>query len=603
MSSLGQKILRLNSLFLLLLLVAHCTPDDLITCTTGNSNCTITNAYGTFPDRSICRAGGAVYPTTEEELKAIVATATRSGLKMKVATRSSHSIPKLVCPGGEDGLLISTEHLNKVLKIDTAAMTMTVQSGVTLRDLISEAAEAKLALPYTPYWWGLTVGGMLGTGAHGSTLWGKGSSVHDYVIGLTIVSPGTDVDGFVKVRRLKEGDEELNAAKVSLGVLGVISQVTFKLEPLFERSITFLTKDDSNLGDEVISFGRKHEFADITWYPSQEKAVYRLDNRVSNNSISAKGLYDFIPFRSSPSVELALARVTEENQESSHDADGKCISAKLVTAFLTSTAYGLTNNGILFTGYPVIGSQHKVQSSGSCLDSPTDASITACAWHPNIKGEFFHQTTFSVALSSANSFIKDVQSLVKLKPKALCGVERYNGILMRYVTASSAYLGKEGDAIDFEITYYRSKDPLTPRLYEDIFEEIEQLAMFKYGALPHWGKNRNVAFEGVLNKYKNGQKFLKVKNAYDPLGLFSSEWTDQVLGLKDGISIVKEGCALEGLCRCTEDAHCAPSEDYYCRPGKVYSDARVCTRLNSNGNLLKEIATEDVDEKLSVQLA
>ncbi|XP_030487775.2 probable L-gulonolactone oxidase 6 [Cannabis sativa] len=581
---------------LLLMWVAYSTPpEEPITCTNGNSKCTITNSYGIFPDRTICRAGSAAYPTSEAELIATVADGTRRGLKMKATTQFSHSIPKLVCPGGEDGLLISTERLNKVLNIDTNAMTMTVESGVTLRDLISEAAKAKLALPYTPYWWGLTVGGMLGTGAHGSTLWGKGSAVHDYVIGLTIVSPGSEVDGFVKVRRLKEGDEELNAAKVSLGVLGVISQVTFKLEALFKRSISYVSKDDSNLGDEIGSFGRKHEFADITWYPAQQKVVYRVDDRVSSNT-SGNGLYDFIPFRSSPSVVLALARLTEENQDSSNDEDGKCISAKLVTAFLTKSAYGLTNNGILFTGYPVIGSQHKVQASGTCLDSLEDASITACAWDPNIKGEFFHQTTFSVALSSAKSFIQDVQELVKLKPKALCGIERYNGILMRYVTASTAYLGKDGDAIDFDITYYRSKDPLVPRLYEDILEEIEQLAMFKYGALPHWGKNRNIAFEGVLNKYKNGKEFLKVKKAYDPLGLFSSEWSDQVLGLKDGLSIVKKGCALEGLCRCTEDVHCAPSKDYFCRPGKIYSDAKVCTRLETNDDLFEQIIDSVIDE-------
>ena len=54
---------------------------------------------------------------------------------------------------------------------------------------------------------------------------GNGSSVHDYVVVLKIVSPGGPGDGFVKVRLLKDGDEELEAAKFSLGVLGVISQV------------------------------------------------------------------------------------------------------------------------------------------------------------------------------------------------------------------------------------------------------------------------------------------------------------------------------------------------------------------------------------------
>ncbi|PON75496.1 L-gulonolactone oxidase [Parasponia andersonii] len=600
MSLLGQQVLRLHCLLLLLSVVCCTPPEDPIKCSKGNSNCTITNSYGTFPDRSVCRAGAAAYPATEEELITIVANATRNGLKMKVATRFSHSIPKLVCPGRDDGLLISTKLLNKVLNVDAAAMTMTVGSGVTLRDLISVAANAKLALPYTPYWWGLTIGGLLGTGAHGSTLWGKGSSVHDYVTGLTIVSPGTAADGFVKVRRLKEGDEELNAARVSLGVLGVISQVTFKLEPLFKRSITYVTKNDSDLGDEVLSFGRKNEFADITWYPSQQKAVYRVDNRVASNT-SGDGLYDFIPFRTTTSLTLALIRTTEENQESSNDADGKCFGAKFLSGFLSTSAYGLTNNGILFTGYPVNGYQHRLQSSGTCLDSLPDAYITACAWDHNVKGEFFFQTTFSVALSVVKDFIQDVQNLVKLKPKALCGVELYNGILMRYVTASNGYLGKQEDAVDFDITYYRSKDPLTPRLYEDILEEIEQLAVFKYGALPHWGKNRNVAFEGAFAKYKNGQEFLRVKKVYDPLGLFSSEWTDQVLGLKGGLTIVKEGCALEGLCRCTEDIHCAPNKGYFCRPGNIYKDARVCTRLNSTKPLILKTTATDGDEGLPVK--
>ncbi|XP_057980300.1 probable L-gulonolactone oxidase 6 isoform X2 [Malania oleifera] len=315
---------------------------------------------------------------------------------------------------------------------------------------------------------------------------------------------------------------------------------------MFKRSITYVTKNDSDLGDQVVAFGKQHEFADITWYPSQQKALYRVDDRVSSN-ISGNGLNDFIGFRSTLSLTLAVIRTT----------------------------------GIVFTGYPVIGYQNRLQASGTCLDSLEDLHATACAWDPRVKGEFFHQTTFSIGLSAAKSLIRDVQMLVNLQPKALCGLELYNGILMRYVKASAAYLGKQEDALDFDITYYRSKDPLQPRLYEDVLEEVEQLALFKYGALPHWGKNRNLAFDGAIRKYKNAGEFLKVKQAYDPLGLFSSEWTDQVLGLKGGVSIVRDGCALEGLCVCSEDVHCAPKKGYYCRPGKIYKDARVCTRLSS----------------------
>ena len=174
------------------------------------------------------------------------------------------------------------------------------------------------------------------------------------------------------------------------------------------------------------------------------------------------------------------------------------------------------------------------------------------------------------------NFIEDVQKLVELEPNALCGLEWYNGILMRYVTASSAYLGRTEDAVAFDITYYRSKDPLTPRLFEDIIEEIEQIGLFKYGGLPHWGKNRNIGFLGAIRKYQNSDRFLKVKEEYDSGGLFSNEWTDQVLELKEGLTILKDGCALEGLCVCSQDSHCAPDKGYFCRPGRIYKEARVC---------------------------
>ncbi|MBA0772531.1 hypothetical protein Gotri_007888, partial [Gossypium trilobum] len=219
-----NALVLLKCLFLLVVLVGCSPPGEPVKCSTKDSNCTVTNSYGAFPDRIVCRAGNVVYPTSEQELVFIVSAATEAQRKMKVVTHFSHSIPKLVCPDGQDGLLIITKNLNRVVKINLAAMTMTVESGVTLRQLINEAAKAGLALPYAPYWWGMTIGGLLGTEAHGSSLWEKGSSVHDYVVEMRIVSPANAEDGYANVWVLNESDEDLDAAKVSLGVLGVISQ-------------------------------------------------------------------------------------------------------------------------------------------------------------------------------------------------------------------------------------------------------------------------------------------------------------------------------------------------------------------------------------------
>ncbi|RHN49593.1 putative oxidoreductase [Medicago truncatula] len=59
-----------------------------------------------------------------------------------------------------------------------------------------------------------------------------------------------------------------------------------------------------------------------------------------------------------------------------------------------------------------------MQSLGTCLDSLDNQMVTACSWDSRIKGEFYHQTTFSISLSIVKNFIQDVQKLVELEPKA-----------------------------------------------------------------------------------------------------------------------------------------------------------------------------------------
>ncbi|KAL6010776.1 hypothetical protein ACLOJK_001218 [Asimina triloba] len=555
-------------------------PSPVIECASGNDNCTVTNGYGAFPDRSTCRVASAAYPTSENELFLVVSNASMKKQKMKAVSVYSHSIPKLSCPGGPSGagLAISTMRLNRVVNVNAASMQMTVESGITLGSLINAAAQSGLALPHSPYWLGMTLGGLISTGSHGSSLFGKGSAVHEYVVGTRLVVPSKEsINGYyARIVELGEDDPDLLAAKVSLGVLGVISQVTLQLQPMFKRSTSYRVASDTGFEETIAAFGSTTEFGDLTWYPSQAKVVYRDDSRVPTNT-DGNGQNDFTGFRPQLSLVIATVRATEKAFESTRNASGKCVQAVTQVTTLMKTGMGLKNGNLLeFTGYPVIGYQNRMQSAGSCLNSSDDGLLTACGWDPRIRGLFFHQTTVSIPLSNISSFFADVKKLRDMYPTALCGTELYSGFLSRFIKSSTAYLGKTADSLDIDMTYYRPRDPATPRMYEDVLEEIEQMALFKYGGLPHWGKNRNVGFLGARAKFgSKGDKFVAAMGRYDPDGLFSSEWTDGILGLSGAtVEIKRKGCALEGLCICSLDEHCAPGTGYFCRPGVVYTQAR-----------------------------
>lgn len=552
-------------------------PMDPVQC--DSAACRVSNTYGSWPDRLLCTAAQVVYPTTEAQLLSAVAAGVQRRQKMKVVSKYAHSSPKLACPGGSEGLIISTRDYNRDLTIDKDKMTVTADSGIELRQLLDGIAAAGLALTHSPYWQGVSLGGLLSTGAHGSSFYGKGSAVHEYVVGMRLVVPAPPDEGYAKVIELTEKEnDELDAAKVSLGVLGVISKVTLQLEPMFKRSITFQSKSDEDLEEQILSFASAHEFGDVTWHPAQSKAIYRIDDRVPVDDVG-DGVFDFIGFRPLSAAVLGTARTTENLQEAKGIAKDKCVIGRLQVSAFQLIGRGLRqkkNSG--FSGvYPVVGYQHQMQASGSCL-STRESDPRVCPWDSRVNGEFYFVTALSIPVSKVQAFIEDVKALREKVVGGFCGVDLYNGIYMRFVKASTAYLGKPYDAVDLDVTYYRAREEGQARVVEDVMEEVEQMAAFKYGGVAHWGKNRPVAFMGVSAKYPQLQRFLQVKEKLDPQGLFSSDWSDFLLGLAP-LPTSTPGCALEGLCICSQHTHCAPHVGYFCQPGRVYHDARVCRKL------------------------
>jgi L-gulonolactone oxidase len=361
-------------------------------------------------------------------------------------------------------------------------------------------------------------------------------------------------------------------------------QVTLSVERGFKRSVTYNFTSDEEFEEELMDHARKHEFGDITWYPSKHKAVYRYDDRVPIN-VSGNGVYDFIGFQStsiliSKSIRAAgniynVQINAEKAMESTRNVKGKCIVAATSVGSKQLIANGL-KNGLIFTGYPVVGPQAKIQTSGSCLYSPTVDVTAACPWDPRIDGLFFYETTAIFPAPKFADFIRDVRKLRDQNPDNFCGVDIYNGFLIRFIKASGAYLGQSEDSVVVDFNYYRASEASTPRLNQDLWEEVEQMAFFKHGAKPHWAKNRNVAFFGVQRKYPRFSEFVAAKKQLDPENMFSSEWTDEIVFGKEAAKGGDQGCALEGLCICSQDRHCSPEKGYFCQQGLVYKEARVC---------------------------
>ena len=223
-------------LLFLLLLSGHAPapalalpPRPPVRCAGGS--CVLSNAYGAWSsDRADCPVSAVAYPASEPEVVAAVARASAAGARVKVVSGFAHTIPKLACPGGGGGgnastLLISTARLAGV-EVDAAARTVTADAGALLRAVIDAAEARGLSLAAAPYWEGVSVGGLVSTGSHGSSWWGRGGAVHDHVVGLRLVAPAAEADGWATVLPLRRGDELFPAALVSLGLLGVVTKVS-----------------------------------------------------------------------------------------------------------------------------------------------------------------------------------------------------------------------------------------------------------------------------------------------------------------------------------------------------------------------------------------
>ncbi|MBD2516046.1 FAD-binding oxidoreductase [Nostoc sp. FACHB-973] len=178
-----------------------------------------------------------VYPRTQEQLAAVLATAHKNNWRILPFGSGS----KLSWGGLAKGIdvVVSTERINQLIEHAVGDLTVTVEAGMKFSNLQALLANSRqfLALdPTAPD--SATIGGIVATGDTGS-LRQRYGSVRDQLLGITFVrADGEIAKAGGRVVKNVAGYDLMKLFTGSYGTLGVISQVTFRLYPLQEASAT-----------------------------------------------------------------------------------------------------------------------------------------------------------------------------------------------------------------------------------------------------------------------------------------------------------------------------------------------------------------------------
>lgn len=180
-----------------------------------------------------------VLPTSIREIQDVLTYAASN--KLSVVPAGSGTKLGIGNPPERVDFVVSTLRLKDVLEYEPADLTATVQAGIRLADLQAQLAENGQCLPLDPpYSTHATVGGIAAANSSGPSSLCYGTS-RNRVLGMRVVqSNGTVVKSGGKVVKNVAGYDLNKLYLGSFGTLGIISELTFKLDPLPEVERTIL---------------------------------------------------------------------------------------------------------------------------------------------------------------------------------------------------------------------------------------------------------------------------------------------------------------------------------------------------------------------------
>src|SRR6476661_7627978 len=232
-----------------------------------------TDACRTWRNWSGLEESTPVVTETPRSVDAVVdvvrrAREARTTVKM---TGTGHSFTAIAAP---EHTLLLPAGLDGVLAVDREAMTVTAHAGTPLKDLNLALEHQGLSLHNMGDIAEQTLAGATSTGTHGTG--GVAAGLSAQLVGLQLVT-GT---GEVVDATPEQNADVLEIARVGLGALGILTTLTFAVEPLFlleavEQPMSW----DEALGSFDAMVAESHH-CDMYWFPHTDRLLTKRNTRL-----------------------------------------------------------------------------------------------------------------------------------------------------------------------------------------------------------------------------------------------------------------------------------------------------------------------------------
>jgi L-gulonolactone oxidase len=428
-----------------------------------------TTRWSNWSNRVKCHPSKLYQPSSESEIINLVSQANANSTSLRVAG-SGHSFTELV-PSRE--WLMNLKNYTGLTSINVKKGTATFRAGTQLSEVTESLFKKGFALENMGDIDKQSLAGALSTGTHGTGI--NFGVMSTQLTTINIVTPSRSL-----VQCTPDTNPELfKAAQVSLGSLGILTELTLELEPVY-----YLTEEFTKLPletcleliEELRANNRHFEFF---WFPGTDTAIVKTLNKTSERNdlpdwtvgdIIENGLFDI------------LCRIGNQVP-----AGVKWMNQLAAKGFSTS---GRTGPG------------HRVFSS--------------------VRSVRFNEMEYGVPAPEGPSVIRDLRELINRKHRGVQFPVEY-----RYVQGDDIFLSPANgmDRAFIAVHKFHKKS------YKSFFRDCESI-FTQYRGRPHWGKIHFRNAQELKNLYPEWDRFQSIRKTLDPKGILMNDHLRKIFQIR-----------------------------------------------------------------------